>query len=312
MTIALPLCLTLGSKLAPARTLSPWHLPLTQLAAWDHTSQLQNNRPAIRAEDPDEFKREINKLVAGVPGHGGDGPEQCFAGLLLTAQQSNQGSPIFVFTDAWTKQGELYGAIKATVQQKRQRVFFIGISSETDPLYASLAEASGGRLISTSSNVGDILESTSSILNPESDSVLLVNAKDITELSKSMEFSVDPMLTKLEITVGHSSNAPTIQIFNPAGALVTVAPVSNSETLRKYQIEKPAVGKWRVQLTAKKAGWNVEIGGKSAFDIMNQLEYQADDVARFRGYVVLENNPLMSKFFSFSTRDIDEYNRFSF
>uniref|UniRef100_A0A914X9W3 VWFA domain-containing protein n=1 Tax=Plectus sambesii TaxID=2011161 RepID=A0A914X9W3_9BILA len=181
----------------------------------------------------------INPLSAG---GGGDAPEKCFAALFLTLQQCPTQADLIVFTDAPTKDANLYPAIYALAVQKSARINFLvqgghslkmklnngtevdrEISKDSDignfDLYQALATATGGAYAVMGSGASEILNTTRIVDSAANMGVLVRQDKISGTAGGQWNFSVDGRLSSVEVVVSSVASLSTsrIHLIDPNG-----------------------------------------------------------------------------------------------
>ncbi|NUQ89547.1 MAG: hypothetical protein HOQ43_13950 [Glycomyces artemisiae] len=207
--------------------------------------------PALTTEDADRFAEALGSLGAG---GGDDCPEMSMTGALQALGQIDDGGSLFVFTDASSKDGELYSALSVLAKRKDVAVYpmIFGSCSPLDPAYIRLARESGGQLFElaradagTATTIADDLV--------RSDQVTLLAAEgDAPATGQTYDVPVDSSLrTVTFFTTGTSDTV----ITRPDGTEVdesdkdvdTIDLSSHSAPAKLVRITKPAAGPWNVR-----------------------------------------------------------------
>jgi len=212
--------------------------------------------PTTVTSDPNVFKSAISSLSAF---GGGDCPELSMTGMLQGLAASDAGGELFMFTDAAPKDSNLSGAVASLAISKRIKVFpihFFGCSStDLDPFYGFVAQASGGQeFFLARSEAGAV--ATLVDLTVLSNSVDLLSVSDSLS-AKTYTVPVDAAMSRLTVSV---SGAASIIVTRPNGT--TVSP--SDAGVRFFSLSRGMI----VSITSPSPGsWGVVVSGTGTFTL---------------------------------------------
>ena len=264
--------------------------------------------PEIRTTDPDVFKKHIMSLYAGYLGPGGDIPEMSMSGILLAAEKSESRSPIFVFTDAAAKDSEKYQSVVATVTEKQQSVYFLGVLPRSlDPLYLHLAASSGGRVMVTTSDEADIFQASTLMEDRTDDEHSVIHTvRTETKKNETIQVDIDSSVTAYVLEVGHETEPPpNVDIMPPNMAghgrrrrrtsqQFNQELIMNTTRRKVYHVTSPIAGPWKFDVQGSHSGWYFEIRGQTTCDFIWSFEQNAATEAD-PACTEMRRNPVIGK-----------------
>ncbi|KAL9960311.1 hypothetical protein ACROYT_G033756 [Oculina patagonica] len=213
-----------------------------------------------------EFVREINSLTAN---SGGDCPEYTFEGMLnALGQEPLFGSPMYVFTDAGPKDAtdENIEEVKLLAGESKITINFLSTGScngdQLHQAFLELAEFTSGQalLLRDAAEVGKLKNVTERALEGTTiisfGSTMSARKKRSSGGRHRYRFPVDDSMETLTISVKTSrreTNGRGITLRDPTGAIVTAEKVILSQ-VSVYQIIKPAIGNWTLEISGSTTG----------------------------------------------------------
>ncbi|MCL2310094.1 MAG: hypothetical protein FWC42_07445 [Proteobacteria bacterium] len=267
--------------------------------------------PAMKTPDYTVFLNKLLSLYAGYGGDGGDCPELYGQGTYNAVAALSKGSTLLTYTDASIKdntnallalmlassknikvitglsgscESEKAMAMSAgmAIAQGQENVATAKAMLETkaylyNDLYYTISEMTGGQVFIISKSEAGKLAELSDILFSNYYTGLMSVADNLTSGSaKSYEFNVDSRTDKLSISISLLKSA-NVTVLRPDGTTVSgndfgVDVLSLSQAV-SFEIDKPAVGNWKVILDGD-GKFTVNVAGSSplSFDKLRFVE----------------------------------------
>ncbi len=204
--------------------------------------------PVTSTSDFNEFKTALDGLVVG---GGVDCPEPSMNATLRAVSSVNQGSSVFVYTDASSKDEELADAVSSLAASKDVSVYpsVFGSCSPYDPAYFKIARETGGQVFvlarEDAGKVGNVMDAVTRA------EVTRVSTREFPlapELEQIVPVPIDQSMRVVTISVSGTGN---LDLVDAAGTTVVASPeVSITEMTggRLYRITAPTPGAWQLRL----------------------------------------------------------------
>jgi hypothetical protein len=196
----------------------------------------------------DEFKTALDGLQVG---GGGDCPESSMNATMRAVSGVNQGSSVFIYTDASSNDGQLADAVSSLAASKDVTLYpsVFGSCSPYDPAFFKIARETGGQTFvlarEDAGKVGDVMDAVS---RAESTRVSTRELALNPELEQVMPVAIDESMRIVTISVSGTGN---LDLADAAGVVVAAGPgVSVTEMTggRLYRITEPQPGAWQLRL----------------------------------------------------------------
>jgi hypothetical protein len=243
--------------------------------------------PAKTYSDPSEFMSALDGL--GADG-GGDCPEPAMDAIMQAVSSAENGTTVFVYTNARAKDAELAPAISSLAAAKNVKIFpaLFGSCSPYDAAFYHLAEETGGQVFvmdpKEAGGITDLADATA-----RSDATpLLTEVRDVAG-TQEVVFTTDPTIKQLTISISNELESPddleagvfvTSAIETPDGETLDAdtkgATVLKLGTGAITVVQAPAPGEWKVTLEGDGRA-RVVVSGESA------LQLDAFDFVEERG-----------------------------
>ncbi|XP_063437370.1 uncharacterized protein LOC134718650 [Mytilus trossulus] len=290
---------TVGSDNEPADyVLSLFHDPVTWNVAFTYT----------------DGYAMINKVQTLETEHGNnrDCPEYASAGILAAIARMRDDSPLFVFTDADSKDAdriqEVIDAAKAkniavssliTSQCTRKKRSTLGRperSVSSLSFFQQIAQATGGNVHETDKeNIGNVLETVIGEMFPSSEIIIDSFDWPVTETIEK-NITIDSTITVLKISVTGPSAETDVDIYYANGTLETY---TSGKSTRIYtssgeailSIQQPPGGIMNLRKNVNN-DWTVNITAQSSIKVDGELLEQSDtgEMVSLKGSPISGNN----------------------
>ena len=240
--------------------------------------------PAKTYSDPTQFMSALDEL--GADG-GGDCPEPAMDAIMQAVSSAEDGTTVFVYTNARAKDNELAPAISSLASAKNVKIFpaLFGSCSPYDPAFYHLAEETGGQVfVMDPDEAGDITDLADATARSDS-APILTEVRDV-QGTQEVVFTTDPTMKKLTISVSNELESPddleagafvTSVIEAPGGTLdadTQGAKVIELRTGAITVVDAPEAGEWKVTLAGDGRARVVVTGETAlqldAFDFVEQ------------------------------------------
>jgi len=238
------------------------------------------------------FKNALNALSAH---GGGDCPELSQAGMLEALAAIDEGSDLFMFTDASSKDSALAGTVCSLATSKDIRIYpilFGNCSSAIDPSYIREANDSGGQVFSlSSSEAGSITQLADFIVRSNAVNLLLIE-DTFNGIGRAYTVPVDSTMTRIIFSV---SGTTSVVVRRPTGAVVQASDPDvrllslSGGTI--YSITNPAVGEWNVSVNGT-GEVSVEVSGESSLDLSSFRFVEPGGAGAHPGFFPIDGQPL--------------------
>lgn len=222
--------------------------------------------PLLQTTDPDEFNEQLSGLKSA---GGGDCPEVSMAAIQRAISAVEDGSSVFVYTDASAKDTSLSDAVAELAASKEVTVYasLMGSCSPYDPGFYRIAEATGGQVFVLDKAESGKISALEEASTRTSTAYLVNTTREVTGSELVVEFPVDPSISRLTISVSSvitgisGTNPPAAEatgriassVVNPSAialdASVTGVTVTELSTARIVDVAAPSRGNWSVHLT---------------------------------------------------------------
>jgi MYXO-CTERM domain-containing protein len=243
--------------------------------------------PAKTYSDPTEFMSALDGLAAE---GGGDCPEPAMDAIMQAVSSAEDGTTVFVYTNARAKDNELAPAISSLASAKNVKIFpaLFGSCSPYDSAFYHLAEETGGQVfVMDPKEAGSITELADATARSDS-APLLTEVRDVAG-TEEVVFTTDPTMKKLTISVSNELESPddleagsfvTSVIQGPGGDTLGAdtkgAKVVKLRTGAITVVDVPEAGEWKVTLAGDGRA-RVVVTGES------ELQLDAFDFVEERG-----------------------------
>ncbi|XP_013398504.1 von Willebrand factor A domain-containing protein 7 [Lingula anatina] len=222
---------------------------------------------------------------------GGDTDEQSMNGLRLALHAIPHGTPIFVFTDALSKDSEVASDVHALIAHKNSPVYFIlndqfggnpnpskYQSGENGPLhsYDTIALHSGGQIMrpKTKTEFTDSINIIAHLISPD---LVTLMIRYNHPGSGTFDFSVDKTIYAVFVLVVCSPQVKdNVQILDPTG--INVAPsadhVVSTTSIKLFKLNSISRGWWKVFIDcdgSPECSCNVHVLARSTLDIVTSF-----------------------------------------
>ncbi|XP_031557718.1 von Willebrand factor A domain-containing protein 7-like [Actinia tenebrosa] len=230
--------------------------------------------PVLFKENGSEFIKELEKLIAH---DGGDDPELTFKGMLAAMEEEpNEGSPVYVFTDA-TAKDHTKDNIKTLIDYANGlnvniNFFTTSAASSFAPFVQVARETCGMILRLVDSSEIKKLESITK-LSLRNSGVCVTDGNDGDDfdnkkraVSRSKVILVDDSVKNMIISVSTQNPKPVIVLRDPSGTRFTGRKIS---LLRAaiYELIIPTPGRWTLSVAASAGKYHYLVRGSSDSNI---------------------------------------------
>jgi hypothetical protein len=237
---------------------------------------------AVTSPNASDILAAVNGLVAN---GGGDCPELSMQGLLNGIQAASEGSTLYLFTDASSKDASLSGNAIAAAQAKDITVNFglSGSCSPIDPAYITTAQQTGGQLILTAHTAQDTAK-LFDLLKPSLSGDLqpLLVSDGTVDAGHTFSVPVDSTVTAATFSVSMDVKG-TIQVFRPDGSEVQPTDpgvaITELQNGRIVNVTGPTPGVWKLSITGGSGSYSASVKGNSPirFDRFDFVETRGRD-----------------------------------
>lgn len=255
--------------------------------------------PLTTTDDPDAFKAAINGLGAA---GGDDCPELSMSGMQRALSAMDEGSDLFMFTDADAKDSGLASSVSSLAQSKDIRIYpmMFGSCAEdaagkrasshgqkhralkalkasfaADPVYAEVARQTGGQAFALSTeDAGSITNLADALVR--ANSVAIVNVtKTLAATTQLVSVPVDSTLSRVTVAVnGAATSLQTVTVTRPDGSAVkpgdadaTFVELSeDSAPATIITLTSPTAGSWQVGVAGSGTS-SIRVTGESDLDL---------------------------------------------
>lgn len=228
--------------------------------------------PVTVTSDATTFLAQVNALTAS---GGGDCPELAMQGLSDAISNADDGSTLFLFTDASAKDSALAGSVAAAANQKQITINFglFGSCSPIDPGFIRVASETGGQIFFLARNEAGSLFS---LVRPQvglPPDPILHSAGTLATGSRDFQFPIDSTLNTLTLA-GFAESLTKITLTRPDGSVVAPtdpgANVTSVSTATIFNITSPQTGVWHAHIEGS-GSYSVAVLGKSTLALQSQL-----------------------------------------
>lgn len=230
--------------------------------------------PVIYKDDTQgkEFVKEVDKLRAH---GGGDYPELTFKGMIAAMLQDPQeGSPMFVFTDATAKDATTKNKdelIKYATDMKVNINFITTSGAASFKPFIDVAKATCGMILKllSSSEISKLTSVAKLMLNSfacaSSGTVKPLSGKKRSATTRHV-ISIDDSVEKVLISVSTERPNPVIRLKNPHGRLITSGKISIYHGAI-YEVKNPDPGRWTLVVGTAAGKYDYVVRGLSSTNI---------------------------------------------
>jgi len=247
--------------------------------------------PVTKTTHANAFKDALNRLSAS---GGGDCPELSHAGMLAGLNASDEGSDLFMFTDASSKDRVLTETVSSLARKKDIRIYPIlfGSCSPIDPSYIREADDSGGQLFFLlPSEAGSITQLADFSVRSNEVNLLLIDDK-FAGTARTYTVPVDSTMTRITFSISGTTSVvvmrPSGSIVQPSDPGVTVLSLSGGTI---YSIINPVAGKWRVSVNGT-GDVSLKISGESSLDLSSFRFVELGGRSGHQGFFPIDGLPL--------------------
>jgi len=248
--------------------------------------------PVTVTTDANAFINALNGLSAS---GGDDCPELSEAGMLGALDALAEGSDLFMFTDASSKDSALTATVSSLARQKDIRIYpilFGSCSPSIDPSYIREANDSGGQLFFLeSSEAGSITELADFIVRSNAVNLLAID-DTFAGTARTYTVPVDSTITRLTFSV---SGTTSVAVMRPSGSIVqdsdpgvTVLSLSGGKI---YSITTPVIGEWSVSVNGT-GEVSLEVSGESSLDLSSFEFVEPFGRSGHQGFFPIDGLPL--------------------
>lgn len=228
--------------------------------------------PSLRSDNGAKFIRELNKLRAH---GGGDYPELTFAGMQEAMEEGPQeGSPMFVFTDATAKDAPKY---KDTVIQAAKDFgininFLVTGSAASFPPFVQAAEQTCGMILRLADSMEIRKLKSIAMLSLKNFACMKGGSANGGRSGKrsvsgsSHVISVDDSVEKMIISISTAKKNPVVTLRDPRGRVQYAGKISLS-TAVIYELHSPIPGRWTLSVGASAGRYQYLVRGNSKRNI---------------------------------------------
>ncbi|XP_078491084.1 inter-alpha-trypsin inhibitor heavy chain H3 [Ciona intestinalis] len=260
--------------------------------------------PTTATSNPDTFKASLDGLRAH---GGGDSAELALRGILLAIENSQEGSTVFVITDADAKDIELQDVVIAQAQQRNIKITFLltNIISTTmcgymrggEPgslthrrcntasfkkgleLYQYMATSTGGDLLVIRKS--DIFSATQVIDRTVRQGIVDIAIKTVTSGSHTFRVNIDASVKT--VFFQNTGGCQRFTVSYEGRVLPLTDPVTIDNLFEGKINVTETHGEWMINVTAN-SKCSIKVIGRSTFGFVQTLAKQeSGELTRFEG-----------------------------
>lgn len=231
--------------------------------------------PLTVTSDPGKFMNAILALRAHGPGL--DCPELSMTGTLRALEVVDEGTDLFLFTDADSKDGSLVRHVRSIAKKKGAKIYALifgdcederATSARIDPAYISLADDSGGQLFFLQpSEAGNIARLADLVVRSNAVDVLSIG-DTFSGTPKTYTVPVDSTMSR--VTFSASGTDGGVVLKRPNGATVNEgdpdASILSLSTGTVFSMTNPTAGAWSITLNGA-GSFSLDVTGESGLSL---------------------------------------------